>query len=121
MSQLGFVELVVIGLIALVVLGPERLPTAARTVGALLRRLRSSWAGVRSEIERELAADEIKQRLAQARHDLDLSRHVDSVSDEIDAVAKEIKDVAKLSPQSASSDSAGTDVARPQEDDDGRT
>lgn len=114
MSQFGFVELVVIGLIALVVLGPERLPTAARTVGALLRRLRSSWAGVRSEIERELAADEIKQRLAQARHDLDLGRHVDAVGEEIDSVARELKDAAKPPP-------AGTGVAGAQEDDDGRT
>lgn len=115
MSQFGFVELVVIGLIALVVLGPERLPTAARTVGALLRRLRNSWAGVRSEIERELAADEIKERLAQARHDLDLSRHVDAVGEEIDSVAREIKDAAKPEP------SENTDIASRLEDDDGHS
>lgn len=87
MSQLGFGEVVVIALIALIVLGPERLPGAARTAGALLRRLRNSWAGVRSEIERELAAEEVKQRLAQAKRDLDIGHHLDSVADEIKGVA----------------------------------
>lgn len=67
MFDIGFSELVLIALIALVVLGPERLPGAARTTGALLRKLRESWNNVRSEVERELQADELRQNLREAR------------------------------------------------------
>lgn len=63
MFDVGFSELLLIGVVALVVLGPERLPGAARTVGALLRRARSSWASVRSEVERELAAEDMKNTI----------------------------------------------------------
>lgn len=56
MFDISFVELLTVGVVALVVLGPERLPAAARTVGGLLRRARSSWQSVRDEFEREVAA-----------------------------------------------------------------
>ena len=58
MFEIGFSELALIAVVALLVLGPERLPTAARTVGSLLRRARSSWTSLRDEIERELAIKE---------------------------------------------------------------
>lgn len=63
MFDLGFSELFLIGVISLLVLGPERLPKAARTVGALLRRARSSYMSLKSDIERELAADELKRSI----------------------------------------------------------
>jgi sec-independent protein translocase protein TatB len=47
----------------LLVLGPERLPRVARTTGALLRKARQSWHSVRSEIERELAAEDLRQTI----------------------------------------------------------
>ena len=55
MFELSFGKMALIAVVALLVLGPERLPAAARTAGALLRRARNSWQSVRSEIERELA------------------------------------------------------------------
>ena len=57
MFDIGTGELGLIALIALLVLGPERLPGAARTAGALLRKARQSWSNVREDIERELAAE----------------------------------------------------------------
>ena len=65
MFDVSLVELAVIALVALLVLGPEQLPRAARTVGLYLRKARQSWYSVRSEIERELAADELKRSLKQ--------------------------------------------------------
>jgi sec-independent protein translocase protein TatB len=50
----------------LIVLGPEKLPGAARTAGALLRRLRSGWDDVRSEVERELEVEEIRRAAREA-------------------------------------------------------
>src|SRR5690606_16253857 len=67
MFDLGFSELLLVGLVALVVLGPERLPKAARFVGLWVRRGRAQWHSVRSELERELAAEELKRNLDAAR------------------------------------------------------
>src|ERR1700761_9597804 len=71
MFDIGTGELGLIAIIALLVLGPERLPTAARTAGALLRKARQSWNSVRDEIERELAAEELKQSMKRTAQELD--------------------------------------------------
>jgi sec-independent protein translocase protein TatB len=63
MFDVGISELALIGVVALIVLGPERLPKAARMAGALLRRLRGSWNSLRYELEREVAADELKRSM----------------------------------------------------------
>lgn len=67
MFDLSFAELSVIGLIALVVLGPERLPKAARLAGLWVRRARAQWHSVKGELERELAAEELQRSLREAR------------------------------------------------------
>jgi sec-independent protein translocase protein TatB len=56
--------------VALVVLGPERLPKAARFVGLWVRRARAQWYSVKSELERESASEELRQRLADGRQAL---------------------------------------------------
>lgn len=61
MIEISFGKLVVLALIALIVLGPEKLPGAARTVGALVRRVRGGWDNVRAEVERELELEQIKR------------------------------------------------------------
>lgn len=61
MIDLSLGKLLMVALIALIVLGPEKLPGAARTAGALLRRVRGSWDSVRAEVERELQVDELKR------------------------------------------------------------
>lgn len=66
MFEVGLFELAVIGLVALLVLGPEKLPRAARTVGLYVRKARQSWYSVRADIERELAADELRRSLKRA-------------------------------------------------------
>ena len=63
MIEISFGKLLLIALVALIVLGPERLPHAARTAGALLRRVRNGWDSVRTEVEREIQAEEIKRTL----------------------------------------------------------
>lgn len=71
MFDLGMGELGLIAVVALLVLGPERLPGAARTAGAMLRKVRQSWQGVRSEIERELAAEDLKRSLRETAESID--------------------------------------------------
>lgn len=63
MFDLSIAEIGVIGVVALLVLGPERLPKAARTLGFYVKKARQSWFAVRSEFERELATEELKRSL----------------------------------------------------------
>ena len=63
MFDIGFWELALIGLVALIVVGPERLPRLARTAGLWLGRGRRMLSSVKDEIDRELKAEELKQIL----------------------------------------------------------
>ena len=74
MFDVGFTELLVIAVVALLVLGPERLPRAARLAGLWVRRARAQWYSVKAELENELADEELKRSLRQARDDLDDAR-----------------------------------------------
>jgi sec-independent protein translocase protein TatB len=65
--DIGFSELLVIAVVALVVLGPERLPKAARFAGLWVRRARTQWDSVKQELERELQAEEIKRQMQDVR------------------------------------------------------
>ncbi|HEX7340573.1 MAG TPA: Sec-independent protein translocase protein TatB [Rhodanobacteraceae bacterium] len=67
-------KLLIVALIALVVLGPDKLPGAARTVGAMIRRVRASWDSVRAEVERELEVEEIRQAARQAAADAEAAQ-----------------------------------------------
>ncbi|UHD18553.1 Sec-independent protein translocase protein TatB [Thiocapsa bogorovii] len=78
MFDMGFWELLVIGVVALVVIGPERLPKVARIAGLWLGRARRTLSSVQEEIRRELKADELKEILdKQAR-----SRPLESILEE---------------------------------------
>lgn len=66
MFDFGFGELLLLAIIALVVLGPERLPIAARLIGRWIRAARSQWNAVKSELENELADDELRRNLREA-------------------------------------------------------
>ena len=61
MFDVGFSELVLIAVVALVVVGPERLPKVARTVGALVGRMRNYVATVKGEVEREMQLEDLKK------------------------------------------------------------
>lgn len=70
MFDLGFSELLLVALVALVVLGPERLPRAARFLGLWVRRARAQWHSVKAELERDLAAEELQRSLREGHESL---------------------------------------------------
>ncbi len=70
MFDIGFSELLVIAIVALVVLGPERLPKAARFAGLWVRRARNQWDSVKQELERELHAEDIKRQMQDVRRSM---------------------------------------------------
>jgi sec-independent protein translocase protein TatB len=61
--DIGFSEILLIGVIGLLVLGPERLPTAVRTGALWIGRLRRQFSEIKADIEREIGADEIRAQL----------------------------------------------------------
>lgn len=63
MLDIGFMELLLISIVALLVLGPEKLPQAVRTAALWIGRARRSFNKVRAEIEREINADDIRRQL----------------------------------------------------------
>jgi sec-independent protein translocase protein TatB len=67
MFDIGFSEIVVIAVVALIVVGPERLPKAARTLGHLFGRLQRYVADVKADIDREMQLEELKKLQQQVR------------------------------------------------------
>jgi sec-independent protein translocase protein TatB len=61
MFDIGFGELVLIGIVALVVIGPERLPKVARTAGLWVGRMRGFVMSVKSDIDREMRAEDLRR------------------------------------------------------------
>ena len=61
MFDIGFSELVVIGVVALIVIGPERLPRVARTLGHLAGRLQRYVSDVKSDISREMELEDLRK------------------------------------------------------------
>ncbi len=66
MFDIGFLELLICGVIALLVLGPERLPTAARAAGRWVSKTRRMVSQFTSELDRQLKADELREELRKA-------------------------------------------------------
>jgi len=66
MFEVGLSEVLMVGLVALVVIGPERLPAVARLAGFWLGKSRRSIAAVKAEMQRELQTEELRQQLIAA-------------------------------------------------------
>lgn len=109
MFDISFSELLLIGVVALVIIGPERLPKVARTVGHLLGRAQRYVNDVKSDIQREVELDDlrkIKEEMESAAHSMrdslqdaagsfkdSVSKPVEDLQSELDATAKDISRV----------------------------
>lgn len=108
MFDIGFTELLLVAVVALVVLGPERLPKAARFAGLWVRRARAQWYSVKSELERELAADELKRSLHDARAAAsDLQRTMQETEAEVQAKVRAAEAEARREIESLRRDVTG--------------
>ena len=75
MFDIGFSELVVIGLLALIVLGPKRLPEVARTAGRWMGQLRRFIADVKQDLDREMHSEDLAE-LRKLKHELNDTRRL---------------------------------------------
>ncbi|WGI24726.1 Sec-independent protein translocase protein TatB [Halomonas alkaliantarctica] len=71
MLDIGFLELMLIGVVGLLVLGPERLPRAARTAGMWIGKIKRTVSGMQREISAQLEAEELRQKLNEQQKKLD--------------------------------------------------
>jgi len=94
MFDIGFAELLLIGVVGLLVVGPEQLPGAVRTVLAWVNRFRRSFDQIRTEVRRELHNDEIMQKLKAESQQLEqqVRDTTQSVEQEIQALGNEASD-----------------------------
>jgi sec-independent protein translocase protein TatB len=93
MFDIGFSELMVIGVVALIVIGPERLPKVARTAGILFGRMQRYVNDVKADISREMQLEELKKLQAsmqEAARDFE-----SSVTKEVDAAESELHKIAQ--------------------------
>lgn len=111
MFDVGFQEIVLIGIIALMVIGPERLPSVARSVGLWVGKIQRFVAGVKSDIASELKSDELrslldsqedqirelKEMVNETRTDLERTAKTasDSISEGMDSATEKVKDAAE--------------------------
>lgn len=117
MFDVSFGELALIGLVALVVLGPERLPKVARTAGHLLGRLQRYVSDVKADINREMQLEELKKlqsQMQQSAQDMQ-----SSVSSEMRALEETLAQTAQdaqaivIPPEEAGAGTTGTPTAAP--------
>lgn len=119
MFDISFFELLMIAIVALLVLGPERLPKAARFAGLWVRRARAQWYSVKSELENELAAEELKRSLQQTQASLreaqeSLQRSGESVRRELESLGRDVESSATPpADEPASSSPQGTTPEAP--------
>jgi sec-independent protein translocase protein TatB len=83
MFDIGFPELVLVAIVGLLVIGPERLPEALRTLGLWLGRMRRSFTAVKNEIEKEIGMDEVRRQL-----------HNEAIMEEMKRIESEVKATA---------------------------
>lgn len=95
MFDIGFAELLLIAVVSLLVLGPERLPGAVRTTSLWLGRLRRSFHSIRQEIEREVGADEIRRQLHNESIMASLKESEQKLRSTVDRANRELRDIEK--------------------------
>ena len=99
MFDMGFTEMMLIGIVALVVIGPERLPGVARTAGKYVGRLKRFMTTVKADVEQELRADELRAILSDQQKELDSLK--DTISEAGKTIEKEVNVMDAVSEEPA--------------------
>ncbi|RTZ72908.1 MAG: twin-arginine translocase subunit TatB [Gammaproteobacteria bacterium] len=95
MFDVGFFELLLLGVVALLVIGPERLPKVARTAGLWLGKGRRMLQSVKADIEQELRADELKRILKEQAGSTSVHEILEETRGALDDIKKETESVVK--------------------------
>ncbi len=96
MFDIGFLELVIVGIIGLLILGPERLPVAARNAGRWVGKARRMVSQFSSEIDRQIKADELREQLKQQGESLNIEEDVRNIQSTVKSALQEAHDYEPL-------------------------
>lgn len=96
MFDIGFTELLLVGVVALVVVGPERLPGLVRTTLSYVRQFKASFSNIRDEVERELALDDLKKDLDAGKTEVSKAVGYDELHESLDELRQETSDWQNL-------------------------
>ena len=115
MFDIGFSEVLIIAVVALLVLGPERLPKAARFAGLWVRRARAQWYSVKAEFEREIAQEDLMRQVREpfAEAMAETGAQMRALDADLSAPYRVPEDTAQARPVATPDESAGrmTDAA----------
>ncbi len=95
MFDVGFQELLLLGIVALLVVGPERLPHLARTLGLWIRRSKQMLSNIKQDIDAELKADELKKILELQKQSNPLDEIIEETQHQMDEVKQNITQPTK--------------------------
>jgi sec-independent protein translocase protein TatB len=109
MFEIGFAELFLLGVIALLVVGPDRLPALARTVGVWVGRAQRLVGQVRADIEREVRADELRK----AAKEYSPTGMLGDMRKEVEDFASEVSKPVDIDAKKAESANSGTSDTEP--------
>jgi sec-independent protein translocase protein TatB len=102
MFDIGFSEMVVIAVVALIVIGPERLPKVARTLGHLWGRAQRYVNGVKADISRDMALDDLRKMKEKLQQEATATeRALNLVSQELDQQVQQLNTTVAHSAQAA--------------------
>lgn len=97
---MGFAEMLIIGIVALLVIGPERLPSVARSAGKWIAKIKNFINSVKNDVEREFKTEELQKMLQQQQDELQSLKDVvnskasssdNSIQNEFDEIEKNVR------------------------------
>ena len=124
MFDIGFSELLVIGVVALIVIGPERLPRVARTIGHLMGRMQRYVADVKADIDREVELEELRKmrdsmQQAASEFQSSVQSEVNKTEAELNQTAAElnktVEDAAKDQPAQSKPEEPRLEETKPED------
>jgi sec-independent protein translocase protein TatB len=107
MFDIGFAEIILISVVALLVIGPERLPGAIRTGSLWLSKFKRGFNDIKREVQQELHNDEVMQELRKTGEDL---------KDQANSIHQDVKNAAESAVQSAAPDATADDKTKSPEE-----
>jgi sec-independent protein translocase protein TatB len=108
MFDIGFSELVLVGIVALLVIGPERLPETVRTATMWLNRIRRGFNEIKQEVQQELHNDAVMRELRETRQQL--KQDTAAIGRDLQDTAGTLNNPAPVAPTSAGQDTSPTDT-----------
>ena len=105
MFDIGFPELLMISVVALLVIGPEKLPETIRSISLWVGRIQRSFRNLRREIENEIGADEIRTQL----HNEDIMKDLEDVKNSMQDAQKDVQNTIR----SAETEAAQVTLKKP--------